>query len=75
MCHIKQDTRKRQPLNVQRGQIAKTARKGLSQDYYKKTTPVKELMTGNLTKSLKRDILKDISYKIKKAATLHEKDC
>lgn len=74
ICHLKEHTRKRQASNVRRGKIAKVIHKGVSQVYYRKLrrTPVEEIMAGNVTRSLNRDILKVISSEVKKAASLHD---
>lgn len=74
ICHLKEHTRKRQASNVRRGKIAKVIHKGVSQVYYSKLrrTPVEEILAGNLTRSLNRDILKVISSEVKKAASLHD---
>jgi len=74
ICHLKEHIRKHQASNVRRGKIAKVIHKGVSRVYYSKLrrTPVEEIMAGNLTRSLNRDILKVISSEVKKAASLHD---
>ncbi|KAK9978614.1 hypothetical protein ABG768_020358 [Culter alburnus] len=74
ICHLKVNTRKRQASNVRRGKIAKVIHKGVSQVYYNKLrkTPVEEILAGNLTRSLNRDVLKVISSEVKKTASLHD---
>lgn len=74
ICHLKEHTRARQASNIRRGKIAKTVRKGVSHRYYQllSRTPEQEIIAGNLTRSLNRDILKAIGYEVRKAATVHD---
>lgn len=64
LCHLKE----RQVSNLRRGKIAKTINKAVSHQYYKQpsSTPQEELAAGN------RDILKAISFEVRKGAKLHD---
>ena len=59
---------------LRRGKIAKAVSNGVSNYYYSmlKNTPVEEIMAGNFTRSLTKDVLKTISSEVKKSARLHD---
>ncbi len=54
------DKRFRPASNVRRGRIEKGVLRGVSTEYYDrlKNTPVEELLAGNITHSLNKNILK-----------------
>ncbi|XP_073715784.1 uncharacterized protein [Misgurnus anguillicaudatus] len=72
--HLKTETRFRPASNIRRGRIARVVSQGVSHVFYKRlrSTPVKELISGNLTQSLNKNILKVISTEIKKSMLIHE---
>ncbi len=74
ILHQKLDKRFRPASNVRRGRIAKGVLRGVSTEYYDrlKNTPVEELLAGNITHSLNKNILKVISHEIKKSIQLHD---
>ncbi len=68
ILHQKLDKSFRPVSNVRRGRIAKGVLRGVSTEYYDrlKNTPFEELLAGNITHSLNKNILKVISHEIKK---------
>ena len=51
-----------------RGKVARTIGQGVSNEYHRQlaATPPQELMAGNITRSLTKNILKVISSEVKK---------
>lgn len=74
ILHLKEEQQFRHASNVRRGNIAKAVLQGVSTEYYKRlqNTPVQELLAGNITHSLNRNIWKAISNEIKKAMQQHD---
>ncbi|XP_051722783.1 uncharacterized protein LOC127497967 [Ctenopharyngodon idella] len=74
ILHLKKEQQFRHASNVRRGKIAKTVLQGVSTEYYKRlqNTPIQELLAGNITHSLNRNILKVISHEIKKTMQQHD---
>lgn len=80
VCHsgsvhcLKGETKFRSASNIKRGKIAKAVCKGISQGYYGqfRTTPLPELLGGNLSKSLSKTSLNVIASEFKKSKQLHE---
>ena len=72
--HLKNETRFRPATNIRRGKIAKSVVTGVSAEYYRRlrTTPVSELVSGNLTKSLNKNILRVIAAEVQKSRKLHD---
>ena len=71
--HLKSQRKCRPARYLRRGKIAKAVKSGVSNCYYEllKNTPVEEIMAGNITRSLTKDVLKIISYEIRSVARLH----
>lgn len=73
VAHHKTERRFRPAKYLRRGKIAKALTNGVSNYYYSmlKSSPVEEIMAGNITRSLTKDVLKKISSEVKKSARLH----
>ena len=58
---------------LRRGQIAKAINQGVSNFHYAmlKKTPLDEIIAGNITRSLTKDVLKKISSEVRKSTQLH----
>ncbi|KAK9961941.1 hypothetical protein ABG768_007335 [Culter alburnus] len=74
VTHLKREVRSRHASYQKRGKIAKEVVQGVSNAYYKnlRETPVPELMAGNITRSLNKNILKVVSSEIQKSCRLHD---
>ncbi len=74
ISHLKTETRFRPASNIRRGRIARLLPHRVSQAYYKRlsTTPVQELISGNITQSLSKNILKVIAAEVRKSMQMHE---
>ena len=60
--------------NIRRGKIVKSVVTGVSAEYYRRlsTTPILELVSGNLTKSLNKNIFRVIAAEVQKSRKLHD---
>ena len=60
--------------NIRRGKIVKSVVTGVSAEYYRRlsTTPISELVSGNLTKSPNKNILRVIAAEVQKSRKLHD---
>lgn len=74
ILHLKQHMRRRQASNIRRGKIAQKIQGGLSNTFYRllRKTPREEIRAGNLTRCLNREILKTISYEVRKTLRQHD---
>ena len=72
--HLNNQSKFRPAKYLRRGKIAKAVSNGVSNYYYSmlKNTPVEEIMAGNVTRSLTKDVIKKISSEVKKSARLHD---
>lgn len=73
ITHKKRERKFRLASNTRRGRIARALHKGVSQFFYSKleNTPVPELISGNITRSLNKNVLKVISSEIRKSKRIH----
>ena len=73
VTHRKNLRRFRPAKYLRRGKIAKAITKGVSNFHYAmlKKTPVDEIIAGNITRSMTKDVLKKISSEVKKSSRLH----
>ncbi|XP_059386114.1 uncharacterized protein LOC132120908 [Carassius carassius] len=74
VTHSKGEVGSRPASYQKRGKIAKEVFKGVSNVYYRnlRKTPIPELMAGNISRSLSRNILKIISSEVRKSCRLHD---
>ncbi len=73
ITHTKRERKFRPASNTRRGRIARALHKGVSQFFYSKlkNTPVPELISGNITRSLNKNVLKMISSEVQKSNRIH----
>ncbi len=72
ITHTKRERKFRPASNTRRGRIARALHR-VSQFFYSKlkNTPVPELISGNITRSLNRNVLKMISSEVQKSNRIH----
>lgn len=70
----KSERKVRAAANTRRGRIARALSKGVSHLFYSKLkkTPVAELISGNITRSVNKNILKVISSEVRKNKRIHD---
>ncbi|XP_028988701.1 uncharacterized protein LOC114845072 isoform X2 [Betta splendens] len=71
--HLKQQQKCRPAKYLRRGAIAKALSAGVSNYYYNMLTktPTQEVLAGNMSRSLTKDVLKKISSEVRKSSRLH----
>ncbi|XP_024147265.2 uncharacterized protein LOC112158246 [Oryzias melastigma] len=74
VTHCRGEFKSRPASYLKRGKIGKSIHDGISNTYYRnlQKTPVPELLAGNITRSLSKNILKVISCEIQKSKRLHD---
>lgn len=74
VAHLCDETRARPGSNKKRGKIAKAITGGVSNTFYQRLgkTPSLELLAGNLTRALTKDVLKVVSAERSRSTRLHD---
>lgn len=72
--HAKEEQKFRRASYTRRGKIAKAIKIGISNFYYRKlsSTSTEELMAGNISKCLTKNVLKTISSEFKRSKRFHD---